>query len=423
MPRWLYPLDLTKQELRNAVIQNLASAPSSPTAGLVYYDTALNQLGVYNGTSWTYAGTGGVTSLAATSPVQVDASTGAITISILAASGSNAGSMSSAHYTLLAGATNSNTNSTIVKRDGSGNFSANVITAATVTGLSAPTNSNDAATKGYVDATSQGLSIKQSVRMATTAALPSNTYSAGVLTATANGALSAIDGMTPVLGDRILVKNEATAANNGIYSVTQVGDGTHPYILTRSSDANSSTNLTDGMFTFVAEGTANGGAGYVLAGTGGSVTVGTTALNFTQFSGAGELTAGTGITISGNAVSISTGYTGQTSITTLGTVTTGTWSATTIAVNKGGTGSTTAAGARSNLGATGKYTATIGDGSTTSIVVNHALGTQDVVVVVYNASSPYDVQYPDIRLTDANNVTLVFGSAPSSNSLKVVVVG
>lgn len=423
--KFLAPIDLTKNELRNVVIQNLASAPSSPLGGQVYYDTAQHKLAYYNESSFIYLATGGgVATLAATTPLNASGSTGDITITIDAASGSGAGSMSAAHYTLVAGATNNNTNGAIVKRDGSGNFSANIITAATVTGLSSPSNPTDAATKGYVDSTTTGLDVKASVRLATTAALPTNTYSGGVLTASANGALPNIDGAAPALNDRILVKDEASASKNGIYTVTNLGSGAAAWTMTRATDADSAGEVTDGLFTFVEAGTVNGGGGFVLTGIGsGATTLGTTNLSFVQFSGAGEVIAGTGLTKSGNTLSIDTAYVGQTSIVTLGTVTTGTWNATTIAVTKGGTGSTTAAGARTNLGVPGKYAAAIGNGSSTSITVTHNLGTQDVHVTVYNASSPFDIQYPDIQLTDTNTVTLVFTTAPSTNGLRVVVIG
>lgn len=111
--------------------------------------------------------------------------------------------------------------------------------------LAAPSADSDAATKAYVDALAQGLSWKDVVRSATTAALPSYSASLGVLTASSNGALAAQDGVTLVVNDRLLVKNETAgnAPNNGIYVVTQVGNGGAPFILTRASDANTAAEL------------------------------------------------------------------------------------------------------------------------------------------------------------------------------------
>ncbi len=146
-----------------------------------------------------------------------------------------------------------------------------------------PTSPMHAATKQYVDAARAGLDVKASVRAATTAALPTNTLSAGVLTASANAALAAQDGVTLVVNDRLLVKNEASGAKNGLYTVTQVGSGALPYILTRTTVADVDVEVTSGMFTFVTEGTVNGDKGFVLT-TDDPITVNTTALTFSQFS-------------------------------------------------------------------------------------------------------------------------------------------
>jgi hypothetical protein len=95
----------------------------------------------------------------------------------------------------------------------------------------------------------------------------------------------------------------------------------------------------------------------------------------------------------------------------------------TLAVGSGGTNATTAAGARTNLGATGKYAATFGDGSTTSYVITHSLGTNDVIVGVYYVATPFQVVQCEVQLTSTNTITLVFAVAPASNSLRVVVIG
>jgi hypothetical protein len=166
------------------------------------------------------------------------------------------------------------------------------------------------ATKQYVDGLVQGLSDKYSVVAATTAALPANTYNNGTsgvgatLTGTANAALVAQDGVSLTVGQLLLVKNEATAANNGIYTLTQVGDGTHPYILTRHVDSDQTGEIA-GSFTFVESGTVNAGSGWVVAQV-GPTTIGTTSITYTQFSGAGEITAGTGLTKTGNQIALVT---------------------------------------------------------------------------------------------------------------------
>jgi len=207
-----------------------------------------------------------------------------------------------------------------------------------ITGLADPTDAQDAATKAYVDAARNGLDVKASVRVATTA----NITLSGVQT---------IDGVILVAGDRVLVKNQSTPADNGIY-VVATGSWT------RAEDANSDAEVTPGMFTFVEEGTTNSDSGFVLTNN-ATVNLGLTGLAFAQFSGAGQITAGSGLTKNGNtidavgvagritvnadSIDIASTYVGQNTITTLGTITTGTWNGSTINVANGGTGITAAA--------------------------------------------------------------------------------
>lgn len=126
------------------------------------------------------------------------------------------------------------------------------------------------------------LDFKESVRLATAAALPANTFAVNVLTATGNGALT-IDGSAVVNGDRVLVKDEAAGANNGIYDVTDAGSAGTPYILTRSADADTSAEVSNGMYTYCGEGTANATKSFVLA-TADPITLNTTALTFITYS-------------------------------------------------------------------------------------------------------------------------------------------
>jgi hypothetical protein len=172
-----------------------------------------------------------------------------------------------------------------------------------LTNLAEPTSAQDAATKNYVDNVALGLDFKASCRVATTA----NITLSGTQT---------IDGVAVVAGDRVLVKNQTTASANGIYVVAAGA-------WSRSADADATAEVHSGLFVLVEEGTTNADTAWVLS-TNNPITLGTTALAFTQFSsGAGS---------------------GSTSITTLGTITTGTWNATTIAVSRGGTGATTLTG-------------------------------------------------------------------------------
>ena len=162
--------------------------------------------------------------------------------------------------------------------------------------------------KAYVDATSSGLDLKDSSHAATTAALAAVTYANGssgvgaILTANANGALT-VDGQTMVAAERVLIKDQAAGLQNGIYTVTATGSGAAVFVLTRTTDFDSTTEVTSGAFTFIETGTANSDSGWVMT-TDGAVTIGTTALAFSQFSGAGQITAGTGLSKSGNTLSV-----------------------------------------------------------------------------------------------------------------------
>jgi hypothetical protein len=160
-----------------------------------------------------------------------------------------------------------------------------------ITNLATPTDDSDAATKAYVDASRAGLDVKQSVRVATTSADSSLSVSG----------LQTIDGVTLVAGDRVLVKDHAEPRINGIW-VAASGSWS------RAADANSSEEVTAGMFVFVTEGTVNADSGWVLT-TNDPITInGTvgTALNFAQFSGAGQITAGDGMVKSGNTLNVGT---------------------------------------------------------------------------------------------------------------------
>lgn len=197
-----------------------------------------------------------------------------------------------------------------------------------------PTTNLQAATKQYVDSVASGLDVKGSVKAATTGAI------------TLSGTQT-IDGVSVVAGDRVLVKNQSPATGNGIYVVAAGA-------WTRATDMDSSGEFA-GAFTFVEQGTVNADSGWVCT-TDGSVTIGTTNVDFAQFSGAGQITAGAGLTKTGNtidvvgtanrilvnadSIDIASTYVGQASITTLGTITTGVWNGTAVGTVYGGTGLT-----------------------------------------------------------------------------------
>jgi hypothetical protein len=227
-----------------------------------------------------------------------------------------------------------------------------------ITSVAEPTQSSDAATKNYVDAVKTGLDVKDSVIVATNANL-TGTYANGssgvgaTLTNSGTQAALTIDSRVLTVGDRVLVKDQTTALQNGFYRVTTVGTVSTNWVLTRSTDADENSEITPGAFTFVEEGTVGGNNGYVCTNV-GAITIGTTPITFVQFSGAGSVIAGDGLTKTGNtlnavgtnnrisisadAIDISSSYVGQATITTLGTIGTGTWQGDIVAGQYGGTG-------------------------------------------------------------------------------------
>jgi hypothetical protein len=328
--------------------------------------------------------------------------------------------------------------------------------------------------RSEIQSAAAGLDVKESARVATTADI------------TLSGTQT-IDGVAVVAGDRVLVKNQATASENGLYVVAAGA-------WSRAADADEPAELNAGTFVFVEEGSVNADTGWVVS-TNNPITIGTDAMNWTQFSGAGVITAGngltqsgtefsvvagSGITVDGSGVSIASDYAGQASIDTVGTITTGTWEGSTVdvahggtgatiftageylvgngsnalttvssipgadisgdisgnaenvngtvAIANGGTGATTAAGARANLGATTKYAENNGSLTPASGIVTwtvaHALNTSDVTVQMRDASTNAVVE-ADIVITNANTVTVSWNAAAtvSADSYRVVVTG
>ena len=205
-----------------------------------------------------------------------------------------------------------------------------------ITNLATPTASTDAASKSYVDGVSQGLDVKDSVVATTTA-------NGTLASAFANG--STIDGVSLSTNDRILIKDQSTQTENGIYKVNASGAPTRVDDLATGADA-------AGAFVFVEQGTVNAENGFVCTSNKGSAVVGTNNLVFSQFSGAGQITAGNGLEKSGNTLSADLKSNGglviesaEIAVDLAASSITGT-----LAIGDGGTGATSASAARTALG-------------------------------------------------------------------------
>jgi hypothetical protein len=468
--QFLTGLNLNKNELLNARVQNLANDPSSPVLGQIYFNTSANELRVYNGTEFEAVGINGVTASAAEinildgaiidttelnyldgvsanvqtqlsekAPISAPDFTGGIGING-DITFQNATAWDGKTTTVTATQPTEDRTITLPNNSGTVILSSNTVSSLTsptgefsmnsqkITNLATPTSDNDAATKGYVDAARSGLDVKASVRVATTESIDLSGDLSGLV----------VDGVTLNNLDRLLVKSQVNGSENGIYVYSSA-----PAALLRAADADSSAEVTAGMFTFVSEGTANADSGWVLT-TNDTITLGTTSLNFAQFSGAGQIAAGAGLTKTGNtidavgtenritvnadSIDIASTYVGQTSITTLGTIASGTWEATDVAVAHGGTGASDAAGAKTNLGFMTRYAASndllVPSSGSVTWTVTHALGTRDVTVAVYDLATNSEVEVDVVR-TSTSVVTLSWVAAANvdADSYRVVIVG
>ena len=195
--------------------------------------------------------------------------------------------------------TNSNGN-IVLDPNGTGTVD---VSGAKITTVGTPSQSTDAATKGYVDGVINGLDVKNSVQFASTANVAGTYNNAnGTITAGSNGALS-MDGGSPSIGDRVLLKDQTSNVQNGIYTVTTAGSASAAYILTRANDADTAAEISGGSFFFVEQGSANADNGYVTTHN-GTPTLGSSAITFEQFSGAGQIGAGDALTKSGNTLNV-----------------------------------------------------------------------------------------------------------------------
>lgn len=370
-------------ELLKVRVQNLASAPSTPQLGWVYYDTTLNKMRVCTnptGPVWVNMDGSDIPDSTVTSAkiadgaimnIDINASA-AIALSKLAtdplARAGHTGTQLAATISDLA---------TVVKAYKLSEFAAAIADlnfgGFKGTNLAEPVSSGDAATKNYVDLARQGIRLKDAVRVASTVNL------------TLSGTQT-IDGIAVNATDRVLVKNQSTPSQNGIYAVAAGA-------WARTTDADVFGELNDGVTVWVNEGTQGNTTWSQTA----TLTSLSDSQTWSQQGSASSYTGGNGIDITGSVVSI-----------------------------KGPGNGILADGTSTRVDPSvvaRKYTVAIGNASATSFVINHALANQWVTVQVFETTGSFRLVEVDVELTDANNCTVKFAVAPASNAYRVVVVG
>lgn len=365
------PIDLSKLELQNAVIHTLASAPSSPVKFQMYGNSGDNTLYWWDGTQW------------------VAAKSSATSFGTITAETAFGTSKNDGVATTFARSDHAHGNPTHVAADHNGiPLSALAAAAANVsmggfviTNVGNPTNGTDAANKNYVDGAINGLNWKDSCRIASTANLGLS-------------GLAAIDGVTPVANDRILVKNQTTASANGIYLASSGA-------WSRATDADLGSEMVQ-LAVFVEEGSTQSDTAWVCT-TNAPITIGSTNLTFSQFGAGSTFVAGNGLTLTGNTFDVGAG----TGITV---------AADSVAVDT----TVIATRAYADAGASKRYAVDVG--GATAVTVTHNLNTNDTIVQVYDKTTPFAQLECDVEHATVNTVILRFAVAPAANAYRCVVL-
>lgn len=337
-------LDFNKLEIQNAVIQNLAADPGSPVKGQIYFNTSTNKKRTYNGTTWDEDGS---------------------------SSGDVVGPSSSVdgESVLFNGTTGK-----LIKRS-----ALTGIIKETAGVASVAVADTDYATPAFVNAAIQGVKWKSSVRAASTA-------NGTLASAYENG--DTLDGVTLATGDRILLKDQTTQTENGIYTVNASGAPT------RATDADTGAEIKQSS-VFVEEGTVNADKAFVNTND-GTVTLGSTNITYVSF-------------VSALVPDATTSTKGKVALATQAE-----------AEAKSDTAKAVVSADLVNFPI--KKLFTIGNGSSTTLTCTHNLNTKDVMVQVRDASTDA-VVLVDIQCNNVNSVDIVFAVAPASNAYKVVIIG
>jgi hypothetical protein len=380
---FLVAINLNKNELQNAQVQNLAGAPSSPVKGQLYMNSTDNNLYWWDGSNWVSARGGlqfgsvtqeqtfgtaksdGVAATAARSdhahgnPAHDNAAHSAITLSALAAPTTDVSW---------------------------GNYK--------ITNLGSPAATTDAANKAYVDSAVAGLSWKAPVEVATTG----NIALSGTQT---------IDGVVVAVGNSVLVKSQSNQTENGIYTVASGA-------WTRRTDIDTPAEFPNAS-VFVMSGVVNQDTAWTCTNPTG-VVIGTTNITWVQFAGTGAVTGGSGMTQSGNTLNV---------VAANGSIVVG---ADDIQVGYAGTGGnngSAATAARSDHLHTGLYTrsAAANCAAAATTTVTHNFGHRNVRAEVYRNSTPWDTVDTDVERPDINSVTVRFATTPAAAEYTIVVFG
>jgi hypothetical protein len=363
MPVFYGAIDLSQNELRNARVQNIPTAPSTPVTGQLWYDSTNQILKWWNGTTWVPAMSGG--SLSPATTVTNEA------IGVTPVVGTSANYAREDHRHGMTGPA-------VAALDMGGYV---------INNLATPASAGDAANKSYVDSLVNGLSWKAPVRAYGAANIPLTGIPASGLT----------DGVTLVDGDRILLNNQSTPSQNGIYVVASGA-------WSRATDNDNAAEMVNAT-VYISEGTTYADTQWTCV-TNAPITIGTTTIQFQQIAGAGTYSWGQGLTNVGNTVNVNPG-TGITIVADAVTV------------------DSSVVALKSDIATmTKKYAAALAGNVAyaTGEVVTHNLNTRDVQVIVINGASPYQAVEVDWEATSVNTVTLRY-NPNTLTGYRVVVVG